>query len=80
MARNMEQTRTDESGILYVQPAHIVKQFSIGRTTVWRLLKKMRTIPKYKNSFLDLGWQLKLVKLNDFESFLQDQNHAYLKQ
>lgn len=79
MGRSLLQTKTDATGALYVQPKHIVDSFSISRTTVWRLLKTMKQIPKYKKSFLDLGWQLKLVKLSDFEKFLQEQEHEYLK-
>ena len=79
MGRSLLQTKTDATGALYVQPKHIADSLSISRTTVWRLLKAMKQIPKYKKSFLDLGWQLKLVKLSDFEKFLQEQEHEYLK-
>ncbi len=63
----------------YVQPKHIMKIYSLGRTTVWKLLTQMRTIPKYKKSFRDLGYHLKLVKLEDFKRFLQDKNNDYLR-
>ena len=79
MGRSLLQTKTDATGALYVQPKHIADNFSLSSTTVWRLLKAMKQIPKYKKSFLDLGWQLKLVKLADFEKFLQEQEHEYLK-
>jgi hypothetical protein len=64
---------------VYVQPHMIVKRYSLGRTTVWRLLKEMKAMPKYKKSFLDQGWQLKLVKLVDFEQFMQERNQQYLR-
>ena len=70
---------TDDLGAEYVQPVHLTEKFSISRTTVWRLLKKMRTEPKYKHSFLNLTWHLKLVKLADFKKFLEEQNNQYLK-
>ncbi len=57
----------------------IAKLFSVSRTTAWRLLKQMKEQPKYRKSFLDLGWQLKLVNLADFKKFLQEQDKLYLK-
>ncbi len=63
----------------YVQPKHIMKIYSLGRTTVWKLLTEMRATPKYKKSFRDLGYHLKLVKRADFERFLQDRSNQYLK-
>lgn len=74
------ETVTDSLGAVYVQPVHLTEKFSISRTTVWRLLKKMRAKPKYKNSFLNLTWQLKLVKLTDFEQFLQEESNRYLRE
>ena len=68
------ETVTDALGAEYVQPVHLTEKFSISRTTVWRLLKKMRAEPKYKHSFLNLTWHLKLVKLADFKKFLEEQN------
>ena len=79
MGRTMKKIITDDLGVVYVQPVHLTEKFSISRTTVWRLLKKMRAEPKYKNSFLNLTWQLKLVKLIDFEKFLQEENNQYLR-
>lgn len=69
----------DELGIKYVQPAHLTEVFSLSRTTIYRLLNKMREKQKYKNSFLNLSWHLKLVKLSDFEQFLREENNQYLK-
>lgn len=66
--------------IEWVQPKHIVKRYSIGRTTVWRLLKKMKAVPKYEHSFRDLGWALKQVKLADFDEFMQSQDKKYLRE
>lgn len=79
MGRSLLQTKTDATGALYVQPKHLVDMYSMSRTTIWRLLKTMKQIPKYKKSFHDLGWQLKLVKLADFEKFLQEQERQYVK-
>ena len=71
---------TDNLGAEYVQPVHLTEKFSVSRTTVWRLLKKMRAEPKYKHSFLNLTWHLKLVKLSDFEQFLQEESNRYLRE
>lgn len=79
MGRSMLQTHTDELGALYVQPKHLTISYSMSRTTVYRLLKDMKKIPKYKKSFLDLGFHLKLVKLADFEKYIQDLDRQYLK-
>lgn len=81
MGHSMMRDHTDQHGVLWVQPARLVQLFSIGRTTVWRLTKEMQAIPKYRDSFLDLGYQLKLIKLADFEQFLQERSRskAYLR-
>lgn len=79
MGRTMKKIIIDELGAEYVQPAHLTEKLSVSRTTVWRLLNKMRAKPKYKNSFLNLTWHLKLVKLADFEKFLQEENNQYLR-
>lgn len=72
---------TGKDGALYVQPARLVQMYSIGRTTVWRLLQEMRAMPEFKDSFLDLGWRLKLVKADDFARFMEQrsQKRMYLR-
>lgn len=72
--------RVDDYGDVWVQPKQLVKQYSMTRQTVWRLLNGMREKPKYKKSFLDLSHTLKLVRSKDFLEFLQSQNLAYLKE
>lgn len=80
MSRTLLHAYTDPIGVLYVQPKQISKTFSISRTTVHSLLTKMKQVPKYKKSFLDLGFHLKLVKLADFEKYLQEIDRQYLKE
>lgn len=70
--------KTDDSGA-YAKAGKLGKIFGIGRTTVWRKLKQMRTIPKYKDSFINLNPSLKLVKIDDFRQFLLEQSDLYLK-
>ncbi len=72
--------RVDDYGEFWVQPKHLVKQYQMTRPTIWRLLKKMRALPQYKLSFLDLSPNLKLVRAKDFLEFLHGQNLAYLKE
>lgn len=71
--------KVDDYGECWVQPKQLVKQYSLTRATLWRLLKKMRAKPQYKLSFLDLSQTLKLVRAKDFQEFLYSQNQAYLK-
>ena len=80
MNRNQLHAYTDPIGVLYVQPKQIAKTFSISRATVHNLLTGMKKIPKYKKSFLDLSFHLKLVKLADFEKYLQEIDRQYLKE
>ena len=71
--------KVDDYGECWVQPKQLVKQYSLTRPTLWRLLKKMRAKPKYKHSFLDVSQTLKLVRSKDFLEFLYSLNHEYLK-
>lgn len=76
----IETVKVDDYGEIWVQPKQLVKQYSITRPTLWRLLKKMREIPKYKRSFLDLSQNLRLVRARDFLEFLHSQHQKYLKE
>lgn len=69
----------DEYGARYMSPKQIMEMLSVTRPTVWRLLKKMRAIPKYRGAFLDLSNTLKRVRERDLMEFLKEQNQAYLK-
>lgn len=80
MGRNQLHAFTDPIGVLYVQPKQISKSYSLGRSTVHRILTDMKQVPKYKKSFIDLGYHLKLVKLVDFEKYLHEINGKYLKE
>lgn len=73
------QTYTNALGDLYVQPKHLTEKFSLGRTTVYRYLREMKKVPKYRKSFLDLSYHKKIVKLADFEKYLQEIDGQYLK-
>lgn len=64
----------DKSGAEWVQMAGLQKKFSICRATVRKLLQEMRTLPKYSSSYLDLGYNLKLIKIKDFERFLHERS------
>lgn len=64
----------DSHGVEWVQPSGIVKRYSLSRTTVYELLLEMRAHKAYKNSFRDLSHTLKLVKLSDWDRFLQEKS------
>lgn len=76
----IETVKVDDYGEIWVQPKQLVEQYSITRPTLWRLLKKMREIPKYKGAFLDLSHNLRLVRARDFLEFLHSQHQKYLKE
>lgn len=79
MGKSNVKIATDSTGAEWVQPAGLMKRFSLSRTTVYTLTQEMRKQAKYKRSFLDLSWTLKLVKLDDFCKFLFEKNGKYLK-
>lgn len=64
---------------LYVLPCRLAQMFGMGRTTIYTLTKEMRTYKKYRYSFKDLGHKLKLVKVEDFEQFLQEKSDRRLR-
>lgn len=64
----------DCTGVVWVRSPELQKRFSLCRTTVYTLLSEMRKMPKYCQSFLDLSYNLRLVKLADFEHFLQERS------
>lgn len=69
----------DDCNCEYVQAGSLVKRYGVSRVTIWRLLNEMRAIQKYRNSFLDLSFNLKLVKLKDFQQFLKERSDKYLR-
>ena len=70
----------DTDGALYVKAGHLGELFDMGRTTVWRKLNEMRAVPKYKGSFIDISYGLRLVKIADCEQFLKEQNNQYIRE
>ncbi len=70
---------TADDGKIFIKAGNLGKLFDMGRTTIWRNLNKMRTLPKYKDSFLDLSYGLRLVNVADFKQFLQEESADYLK-
>lgn len=75
-----EMIRVDDGGGRWLRPVQLQKKFSLGRTTIYRLLEKMREKPKYKEDFLELSKTLKLVREQAFLEFLKGQDRAYLKE
>ena len=60
---------------IYVQPAYIIQHYSMSATTVTRRMREMKQISKYKDSFIDGGERKPLVKLVDFEKFLNERGN-----
>ena len=79
MKHNM-QIMVDYLGVEYIQPCHIRDKFDLSRTTVHRLLEKMRADPRYRASFIRLTYRLSLVNLADFRKFLFEQDRQYLQE
>lgn len=75
----LHSVQVDELDAVWLRPCHLVKKYSISRGTIYRLLSEMRTVPKYKASFLDLSEKLHLVRDKDFLNFLQGRSKLYLK-
>lgn len=63
----------------YIRPYQIVKVYSIGRTTVWRLLNEMKKIPKYHKSILMPSRIVTLVNSRDFQEFMETRCCNYMR-
>lgn len=63
---------------LYAQPHALGKIFGLSRTTVWRFITEMESCAEYKNASISLNNRLKLIKIKDFEKFLQSQHKQWL--
>ena len=66
------QTRTISP--IMVQPKDIVAMFSISRSTVTRLVKKMLLDDKYKSGVTRLTKNLVLVDVQMFTNYLKEQD------
>ena len=66
----------DEYDLKWLQPYQIGQIYSVSRRTVSRLLDEMRANPKYRNAFHTISQRMKLVRVRDFEMFLQERDKA----
>lgn len=73
----MENTIKDPNEVIMMQPKDIVRLFNISRTTVWRLLEKMKR-SQYKHGMTQLSPTLLLVDRAVFCEYLQSLNGKYL--
>lgn len=64
---------------VYVRPCDIAQEYSISRTTVWRMMQKMSKHPKYCRSIIALSPVLKLINRKDWESFVHWCDCRYLR-
>ena len=76
----IESVRVDENGGRWLRPKQLQDKFSMSRGTVWKLLKEMRDVPKYKKSVLFLSKTMKIISERDFLEFLHSRDMAYLKE
>lgn len=76
---NLRNVQVDDFGQQWLRPCHLIKKYGLSRKTIWKLLSQMRTVPKYKLSFIDLSEKLHLVRDKDFLDFLYSQHQLYLK-
>jgi len=75
----MHMVETKELTPTYLRPCDIVKVYSIGRTTVWRIMNEMKKIPKYRKSILNYSPVLTMVNRHDFQEFLEMRSGRYLR-
>ncbi len=78
MAREYIKDIIDEQGTWY-QPARLVQIYNLSRPTIWRLLKDMRGKAKYQGSFRDISYSCRLVRLQDFDEYLQERSQLVRK-
>ena len=76
----IESVRVDENGGRWLRHKQLQDKFSMSRGTVWKLLKEMRDVHKYKKSVLFLSKTMKIISERDFLEFLQSRDMAYLKE
>jgi hypothetical protein len=76
---DLRNVQVDDFDQQWMRPCHLIKKYGLSRKTIWKLLSEMRTVPKYKNSFLDLSEKLHLVRDRDFLQFLQSRSKMYLR-
>lgn len=77
---HIEGVKVDDKGGQWLRPKQIQERFSMGRTTLWRLLTEMKAIPKYNKSVLFLSQTMKLINVADFLEFLKSRDMAYLRE
>ena len=64
----------------YAQPKDLMRRYSIGRTTVYKLTKAMESTRGYPNSVIHLSSKMTLINLKDFERYIISRNNMYLKE
>lgn len=63
----------------YIRPIDIMAQYRIGRTTVWKYMRKMACVPKYEKSIIRPSKRITLVNAKDWQEFMESQDLCYLK-
>jgi len=76
----IQTVKVDDNGDQWLRPKQLQERFSMGRTTLWRLLTEMKAVPKYNKSVLFLSQTMKLINVADFREFLKSRDMAYLRE
>ena len=74
MKADISNPQTGTFSPIMVQPKDIVAMFSIGRSTVTRLVKKMLLDDKYKSGVTRLSKNLVLIDVQMFTNYLKEQD------
>lgn len=74
MKTDISSPQTGTSSPIMVQPKDIVAMFSISRSTVTRLVKKMLLDDKYKSGVTRLTKNLVLIDVQMFTNYLKEQD------
>lgn len=64
----------------YTKPCEMVSLYHMSRSTIYRLMQTMASVPKYKDTVLNLGHKNKLVKIEEWEQFLHEYSNGDYKQ
>lgn len=63
----------------YLKIIELSREYPISLSTVRRYVKQMVSIPKYRNSLLDLSHTMKLINVELWEQFLEEKGQGYYR-
>lgn len=71
--------KSDLNSKEYIKPSQLQTLLHVSRTTIWRLLADFSSTPGNERAILEISKTLRLVPLEKFMNWLQEQNGQYLK-